>query len=842
MTSAILLGLLLLAQLCLVTLAERTVCEHKSSTILDSILFYYQRIELSDAVECVERCVENAEYCKAVLFIEDSQEKKLHHSYCQFYSSNSESLGKEIKAKLKSLNSTLYEILENCNGAESPILKQISASTRRALKLFSSISKENGKKIKPQTSHSEYSFSSTSTQYKSKKPSSAFMDDSNGGSVGTEPVAIQPVVVSRGGFASSSFAAGSSSSYSNGPCPNGNCDTLASPSKYSNQFQSVASTFSSSGKIPCAGRPAQTTHVHLQDPARVERMVDSRAVLSSVWKGVRKRTRYCNGLKQEDCKGESTKEEPCEIDECNQWSPWTEWSVCSVTCGGGEKSRERNCRNGKDCVGPAKDTAKCGEEECPRWAAWSAWEACSATCGKGIQQRHRECEPRGEDCTEGFSTEEKSCGELKPCPEWGAWQQWTECSKSCGGGERIRKRECINGSERDCPGPADEHLLCSTHNCPSWNEWSGWSQCSTTCGNDGSKLRQRECRYEGLPSTECAGPAQDQSPCQQEACPRWTKWSSWSPCTATCGHGQQQRNRDCEPRGFGCTGGDREIRFCQLAVCPYYDQWGEWGGCSVSCGIGTCERRRRCHKDDPLHGAVLPSEEELGAATGGGGALESSEVTDKPDEKESSDDKPVSAKESNDSSDEGDQVAQSSSTYIMDRRRSPIKARLDSPFADGENGCAGPDVERKACDAGPCCDWSNWEAWATCQTRCGSGTRTRSRSCKIIPGSVSSFNSASGSSFQSTSSTNLGRTTCGPLFLAIGEDLSVKYSSKTVMVTPPGFSNTQYRPFSQYANGAGQSSMGCDCPGRAMEDEECSAASVAGNDNCPSSNNRQTPI
>ena len=53
------------------------------------------------------------------------------------------------------------------------------------------------------------------------------------------------------------------------------------------------------------------------------------------------------------------------------------------------------------------------------------------------------------------------------------------------------------------------------------------------------------------------------------------------------------------------------MKFCQLAVCPFYDDWSEWGGCSVTCGRGTCERTRKCIKNDPLPGAVLPSEDEL---------------------------------------------------------------------------------------------------------------------------------------------------------------------------------------------------------------------------------------
>ncbi|XP_067660545.1 sushi, von Willebrand factor type A, EGF and pentraxin domain-containing protein 1-like [Haliotis asinina] len=63
----------------------------------------------------------------------------------------------------------------------------------------------------------------------------------------------------------------------------------------------------------------------------------------------------------------------CEISIVHgNWSTWTPWSSCSVTCGGGVRSRSRRCDNpapepdlGKPCEGPAKDTDVCNENSCP---------------------------------------------------------------------------------------------------------------------------------------------------------------------------------------------------------------------------------------------------------------------------------------------------------------------------------------------------------------------------------------------------------------------------------------------------------------------------------------------
>lgn len=53
------------------------------------------------------------------------------------------------------------------------------------------------------------------------------------------------------------------------------------------------------------------------------------------------------------------------------------------------------------------------------WSQWSTWESCSVTCGGGNQSRDRTCtEPApqyGGDYCNGNSTSVKSCSEM-PCP------------------------------------------------------------------------------------------------------------------------------------------------------------------------------------------------------------------------------------------------------------------------------------------------------------------------------------------------------------------------------------------------------------------------------------------
>ena len=52
------------------------------------------------------------------------------------------------------------------------------------------------------------------------------------------------------------------------------------------------------------------------------------------------------------------------------WSDWSAWCECSVSCGGGSRSRNRICNNpapecgGDPCEGDSEETGPCNTEPC----------------------------------------------------------------------------------------------------------------------------------------------------------------------------------------------------------------------------------------------------------------------------------------------------------------------------------------------------------------------------------------------------------------------------------------------------------------------------------------------
>ena len=119
-----------------------------------------------------------------------------------------------------------------------------------------------------------------------------------------------------------------------------------------------------------------------------------------------------------------------------------------------------------------------------------------------------------------------SLGELVD-GQWGEWGTWSACSKTCDGGETTRSRECNDPAPSDggsyCVGDSEQTDDCNVESCPvdgQWSEWSSWSSCTKTCGG-GEATRTRECNNPTPTNggSDCDGNSQDIEECMVEACP-----------------------------------------------------------------------------------------------------------------------------------------------------------------------------------------------------------------------------------------------------------------------------------------------------------------------------------
>lgn len=152
--------------------------------------------------------------------------------------------------------------------------------------------------------------------------------------------------------------------------------------------------------------------------------------------------------------------------------------------------RTRTCTSpppahgGARCRGESREIYYCERSSCPvdgNWAQWGRFSRCSRRCSGGVKRRYRSCSnPRpsngGKQCP-GEAVEEIPCN-TRPCSvngNWGRWDSWSPCSKTCGGlGRRIRRRQCNNPPPshggRYCVGDSTLTASCAA-----------WLPCEVSC-------------------------------------------------------------------------------------------------------------------------------------------------------------------------------------------------------------------------------------------------------------------------------------------------------------------------------------------------------------------------
>ncbi|KAM8881275.1 SCO-spondin isoform 1-T4 [Synchiropus picturatus] len=481
----------------------------------------------------------------------------------------------------------------------------------------------------------------------------------------------------------------------------------------------------------------------------------------------------------------------CNVD--GQWSPWTPWGECSVSCGTGLQSRYRFCSSqdpasGLPCVGPYREDQVCIKSTCDRdgsWGEWSPWTDCSKSCGGGIHYRRRDCDspsPEGQgDYCEGLGTDLQLCNTdhclVSACSAIPG-TVFSSCGPSC-------PRSCDDLTH--CDWRCEPGCYCTDGKVLSANGTVCLDQEDCTCLDLSSGLRlepgENITAQDGCNNCTCQGGALH---CTTNLCPvsgGWCEWSEWTPCSRTCGAESVTRYRSCscpQPRDGGepCDG-DQEVYHgigaqiqtqpCPvITFCPVHGSWSPWSPWSEcdSC-TGSSTRVRSCNTPVPRFGG-LPC---LGESRQNQGCHDN--VTDcsecgggqeewpcgKPCPRSCSDldgdtaclDSPGCSKTCGCP---GDKVLQDG----MCVNREECRCKYDnSSAADSSSGSysnpeeidwqfANPgdsiitDCKNCTCDTGvlqcqsvPGCHvdggWGQWGEWTPCSLPCGGGTRSRSRKC-----------------------------------------------------------------------------------------------------------------
>lgn len=337
------------------------------------------------------------------------------------------------------------------------------------------------------------------------------------------------------------------------------------------------------------------------------------------------------------------------------------------------------CEPGAIDEAPGPACGRCGRFErrsCRADCSWESWSVCG---------HEGDCSPteREEEFTPCTST---TCGServrVRECDAACGWEAWSDPSECLAGG-------CTEGAveeESQACGTCGAGLQSRSRTCPaacSWGSWGSWSACE-----EGSvECLPSESDVDAEPCGACAGGVRERVRFCDGTC-RFGSYGDWGPCEGATGCSPGSTDLARAPCGPCGSGAQTRARLCEEGCA--WGGWGTWSACLLEtgcvpgatdtedaacggCGEGTRSRARECDAS-----CAWGAWGAYGACSGGGGC------------------------------DLGDTQLQAQAC-----------------------GACGARDRRRSCGSG--CAWGSWSAWGACtgEGACvpGTGDAPRARSC-----------------------------------------------------------------------------------------------------------------